>query len=110
MNDDSNLENVDWSKTTFEGSERENLRGWRRLTFDQKLQAVEELEALGMEFIDRRKARGLPYIDPETGKLMAGTKVEVPGQVAETPTAYRESQSRAHPDLKDQGPDLGSKR
>jgi hypothetical protein len=36
--------------------------------------AVEELEALGMEFISRRKAQGLPYIDPDTGKLVPGTK------------------------------------
>lgn len=72
MNDKSHLENIDWSKTSFEGAERENLRGWRRLTLDQKLRAVEDLEALGMDFINRRKAQSLPYINPDTSELVSG--------------------------------------
>ncbi len=64
---------VDWSKTTFEGAERENLRNWRKLSFDEKLQANEEMNAFANQIFARRKAQGLPYIDPDTGELVPGT-------------------------------------
>ncbi|MFP4358541.1 MAG: hypothetical protein ACLFSZ_08925 [Puniceicoccaceae bacterium] len=48
--------------------ERENLRGWQRLSFDEKLQANEELNELANDLFARRKAKGLPYIDPDTGE------------------------------------------
>ncbi len=95
MNNDSNLENIDWSKTTFEGAERENLRGWRKLTFDQKLQANEDMNDLANEFFARRKAKGLPYIDPDTGELVPGKKTV---QVAEPPRPYSESRQNHPPD------------
>jgi len=63
---------VDWSKTTFEGAERENLRDWRKLSFDEKLQANEEMNAFANQIFAHRKAQGLPYIDPDTGKLVSG--------------------------------------
>ncbi|NBB78216.1 MAG: hypothetical protein GVY36_02045 [Verrucomicrobia bacterium] len=72
MNEDSSLKNIDWSKTTFEGAERENLRGWQKLSFDEKLQANEEMNELANDLFARRKANGLPYIDPDTGELVSG--------------------------------------
>lgn len=39
-NDDSN---VDWSKTTWEGSRSEQLRQWRKLSLRERLRAVEEV-------------------------------------------------------------------
>ncbi len=74
MNDESHPDNIDWSKTTFEGAERENLRGWRQLSFDEKLRANEEMNAFANEIFARRKARGEPYIDPDTGELVPGKK------------------------------------
>lgn len=35
-----------WELTTWEGSQREQLRRWRALTLREKLLAVEEMEAL----------------------------------------------------------------
>ncbi len=63
-------ENIDWSKTTFEGAERENLRSWQQLSFDQKLRANESMNEIFEEIIRRKIANGEPYIDPETGKLV----------------------------------------
>jgi len=41
-----NLENVDWSITTWEGSRREQLRRWSLLPLDQIIRAIEEMEVL----------------------------------------------------------------
>lgn len=35
-----------WKLTTWEGSRREQLRRWRKLTLREKLQAVEEMARL----------------------------------------------------------------
>lgn len=67
---------IDWSKITFEGAERENLRAWRRLSFDDKLKAAEEMNDFANEMLARRKARGLPYIDPDTGEFVRGRSSE----------------------------------
>ena len=70
----SDLENIDWSKTTFEGAERENLRAWQRLSFDEKLAANESMSEMFNEIIRRKQELGEPYIDPETGELVSGRK------------------------------------
>jgi hypothetical protein len=41
---------IDWSLTTWEGSRREQLRRWSELTFDEILQAQEEMADLAEEF------------------------------------------------------------
>jgi hypothetical protein len=41
-----NLENVDWSITTWEGSRREQLRRWSLLPLEQVIAAIEEMEIL----------------------------------------------------------------
>ena len=38
------LSGFDWSVTTWEGSRREQLRAWSRLSFDEVLAALEEME------------------------------------------------------------------
>jgi hypothetical protein len=41
-----NLENFDWSVTTWEGSRREQLRRWSQLPLAQVIAAIEEMEVL----------------------------------------------------------------
>ena len=67
----SELNDIDWSVTTWEGSRREALRHWMKLTLSEKWRAVEEMADLGREVIERRRKRGLPYVDPYTGKRVA---------------------------------------
>lgn len=40
---------IDWSLTTWEGSRREQLRRWSELTFDEILEAQEEMAELAEE-------------------------------------------------------------
>ncbi len=63
---------IDWESFTFEGSEREQLRVWSRLPLRQKLLALEEMGDLANKMLAWRKARGLPYIDPDTGQPVKG--------------------------------------
>ena len=53
-NDDSN---IDWSKTTWEGSRREQLRRWRKLTLRERLQAVEDMTDISQHFEQMRERR-----------------------------------------------------
>ncbi len=41
MNDDER--HIDWSKTTFEGSRREQLRRWCALSLRQRLEALDRM-------------------------------------------------------------------
>lgn len=59
-----------WRSGTFEGAEREQLLRWRKLTVRQRLHALDELCELARRSLARRKAQGLPYIDPHTGKVV----------------------------------------
>ncbi len=88
MNKSRDKDDIDWSRTTFEGAERENLRGWRRLSFDEKLRANEEMNNFANEIFARRKARGEPYFDPDTGEFVPGRKGADASQVAESPADY----------------------
>jgi hypothetical protein len=63
---------IDWESCTFEGAEREQLRVWSRLPLRRKLMALEEMGDLARKMLDWRKARGLPYIDPDSGELVKG--------------------------------------
>jgi hypothetical protein len=66
---------VDWSATTWEGSRREALRHWMKLTLTEKWRAVEEMADFGREMIEDRREKGLPYIDPYTGERVPGKLV-----------------------------------
>ncbi|MGE3105962.1 MAG: type I-U CRISPR-associated protein Csx17 [Lysobacterales bacterium] len=50
-------EDIDWSKTTWEGSRREQLRRWRKLTLRERMLAVEEMADLSQRFSDMRSQR-----------------------------------------------------
>lgn len=58
-------DDIDWSLTTWEGSRREELRRWRKLTLREKLQAVDEMGNLASHFRERRLKRGLPVIEQD---------------------------------------------
>ena len=47
MNEKS--DGIDWSLTTWEGSRREQMRRWSKLTMDEILAAQEEMAALADE-------------------------------------------------------------
>ena len=63
---------IDWSLTTWEGSRREQMRRWAQLTFDEILEAQEEMYDLACEMIENCRGQGLPYIDPYTHKIVHG--------------------------------------
>lgn len=50
-------DDIDWSKTTWEGSRREQLRAWCKLSLRERLLAVEEMAALSDQF-DLMRAQG----------------------------------------------------
>lgn len=76
MNDQPDRDPLDWSQATFAGAERQNLRAWRRLSFDEKLRANEEMNQLADEAISRLQTHGLPFIDPATGERFPGRKTQ----------------------------------
>jgi hypothetical protein len=64
-----------WWKTTFSGTEREQLRHFRSLPLREKLLIVEEVTNRARFLIAQRRRLGLSYFDPGTGKLMPGMAV-----------------------------------
>lgn len=64
------LEAIDWSICTPEGSEREQLRRWAALPLRRKLLALEEMCDHARATIEWRRQQGLPYFDPVTGELV----------------------------------------
>ena len=66
---------INWSLTTWEGSRREQLRRWSQLTFDEILEAQEEMADLARDTIESLHKKGLPYIDPYTRELVPGAAV-----------------------------------
>jgi len=46
---------IDWSKTTFEGSRREQLRRWQTLTVRERLEALDSLTEFAERF-DKQRA------------------------------------------------------
>ena len=42
----SNEEAIDWSLTTWEGAEREQLRRWAQLSLEEIVRAQEEMQSL----------------------------------------------------------------
>lgn len=45
-----NLRSVDWTRTTFEGARREQLRRWAELPLDQVIASLEEMAALSAQW------------------------------------------------------------
>jgi hypothetical protein len=58
-------DNIDWSLTTWEGSRREQMRRWSKLTMDEILVAQEEMASLADELkpSDSGKIREEPPSD-----------------------------------------------
>ncbi|MEA5444754.1 hypothetical protein VCB98_02865 [Gammaproteobacteria bacterium AB-CW1] len=56
---------IDWSKTTWEGARREQLRRWRKLSLYEKMRAVEEMGELAERLAQNRNKRGQRSIKPE---------------------------------------------
>lgn len=46
MDREPTVDRIDWSKTTWEGSRREQIRRWSRLSLKEIIQALEEMEIL----------------------------------------------------------------
>ena len=49
-----NLQNVDWSQTTFEGAQRAHVRRWRQASFEEVIRSLEEMEVLMSSWIVKR--------------------------------------------------------
>ncbi len=56
---------IDWSKTTWDGARREQLYRWRKLSLYEKMRAVEEMGVLAERFAQNRERRGQRSIKPE---------------------------------------------
>jgi CRISPR-associated protein Csx17 len=48
---------IDWALTTWEGSRREQLRRWRRLSLRERLRAIEEMADISRRFEEMRGKR-----------------------------------------------------
>jgi len=57
MSESGDIENIDWELTTFEGSRREQLRRWSRLSLREILLAQEEMQILSERFQEMREKR-----------------------------------------------------
>jgi CRISPR-associated protein Csb2 len=65
---------IDWSKTTFEGSRREQLKRWRGLSLRQRLEALDEITRLAERMSALRDSEGRRS---PCGFLLIGTKPAV---------------------------------
>ncbi len=54
---------IDWSLTTWEGSRREQLRRWSRLTLKEILLAQEEMQDLADRFHEQERNPPVRYSD-----------------------------------------------
>ena len=45
---------------------------FKALSFDEKLQQIEQMADFAREIAAQRKQKGLPYIDPKTGERIPG--------------------------------------
>ena len=60
---------IDWSKTTFDGSRREQLRQAQRMTVRQRLEALDQLTELSerLQAMPKQSGGGLEGRKPESG-------------------------------------------
>ena len=75
---------IDWSKTTFEGSRREQLRRWRKLTVRQRLEALDRLSDLAGPF-DQPKTGQKATAQPPQVTVQAGAVREPPARYVKAP-------------------------
>ncbi len=71
---------IDWSKTTFEGSRREQLRRWRALSLRERLEALDRLSDLAGAFEQQKTGETTTAEPPQAGVQ--------PGAVREPPAGY----------------------
>ena len=83
-----NGDDIDWSKTTFDGSRREQLRRWRALTLQQRLEALDGMLDLAKRL--GRPAKTAPR-EPTPSTQMRRTELEV----HEPPSAERAAAKKA---------------
>ena len=66
---------IDWDLCTWKGARRKQHQEYHAIPFSRKLELIEEMNQHALDTIETRRARGLPYIDPFTGKRVAGASV-----------------------------------
>ena len=54
--DKPDLDNFDWSLTTWEGSRREQLRRWAELSLEEIIRAQEDMREISERFAQMRAA------------------------------------------------------
>ena len=54
--DKPDLDNFDWSLTTWEGSRREQLRRWAELSLEEIIRAQEDMREISERFAQMREA------------------------------------------------------
>lgn len=80
---------IDWSKTTWDGTRREQLRQWRKSSLHERLLAVEEMADLSRHLATMRaQQRGSPAAQGAAKHKADTRQVPVAG-VRETGPAYR---------------------
>jgi hypothetical protein len=55
---DADHEAIDWSLTTWEGAEREQLRRWAELTLEEIVRAQEEMQELAERLAKAKAVSG----------------------------------------------------
>lgn len=83
-----------WEETSWKGHRRAQHRAFYELTFAEKLHVIEEMADFSREIIRRKIANGEPYIDPDTGEPVRGSRSR---QVGEDRAPY----PKTHEDLAD---------
>jgi hypothetical protein len=74
---------ADWQLCTWRGSRRKQHQDFHAIPFSRKLEIIEEMNRAALATIHSREKRGLPYIDPYTGRRVAGRVVrETPAEAA----------------------------
>jgi CRISPR-associated protein Csx17 len=79
-------ETIDWSKTTFEGSRREQLRRFRALSLREKMEAIEGMAALVQRFEQLRREGALRPQEDRTAGSGGGADSVV--SESETPNVF----------------------
>lgn len=80
-----NKDDSAWDEASWKGHRLAQHRAFLRLSFPDKLKAVEAMGDFAREMLENRRDRGRPGIDPETDGLARGSQSE---QVGEDPKPY----------------------
>lgn len=84
---------IDWSKTTWDGSRREQLRRWRKATLRERLLAVEEMADLSRHFAEVRAQRRSSNLQETAGNKAVDAPPRFTGVHESNSTYTRESAS-----------------